>query len=384
MTRDNTRLYGAVAAAVLLAGAGGFALSTVLNRPEAPREEEHGEEAEHAEGGSEVKLTLEQAAAAGIAVVTVSQGGAGDLRLTGRVEASPSGRAAVAAPVSGAVVRLLAAPGINVAAGSGLAVLRSAEGAAVRAESVAAGAEAEATRAALAREERLFKAGVTARQDFEAARAAAARASAEAVAARAKVAASGAPGASGETIVRSPIAGVVTAMQAAPGGFVAQGGLVAEVANPAQVEVVFNAPAEAAAKLRVGAPLRVTGPDGAEADAVIVGVAPLAQGATGAAVVRARPSGGRLTPGAAVSAAIATETGGYPTVPAEAVQTVAGRPVVFIAEAGGFRAQPVTPGRSGAGYTQIVEGLKGGERIAGRGAFVLKAELAKGEAEHED
>ncbi|MFN3875589.1 MAG: site-2 protease family protein, partial [Flavobacteriales bacterium] len=41
---------------------------------------------------------------------------------------------------------------------------------------VAAGAEAEAARAALAREERLFKAGVTARQDFEAARAASARA----------------------------------------------------------------------------------------------------------------------------------------------------------------------------------------------------------------
>ncbi|MFM1959301.1 MAG: hypothetical protein RL588_818 [Pseudomonadota bacterium] len=385
MKRDDTRLYGAVAAAVVLAGAGGFALSTMINRPDAPAEEAHGEEGEHAEGGgSEVKLTPQQASAAGIAVVTVSQGGAGDLRLTGRVEAAPSGRAAVASPVSGAIVRVLVAPGTNVGAGAGLAVIRSAEGAAVRAESIAAGAEAEAARAALAREERLFKAGVTARQDFEAARAAAARASAEAVAARAKVAASGGPGASGETVVRSPIPGVVTALQVAPGGFVAQGGAVAEVANPGQVEVVFNAPAEAAAKLRVGAPLRVIGPDGSEANAVIVGIAPLAQGATGAAIVRARPSGGRLTPGAAVSAAIATETGGYPTVPAEAVQTVAGRSVVFIAEGDGFRAQPVTPGRSGAGYTQIVEGLKGGERIAGRGAFVLKAELSKGEAEHED
>jgi cobalt-zinc-cadmium efflux system membrane fusion protein len=385
MKRDDTRLYGAVAAAVLLAGVGGFALSTVINRPDAPAEEEHGEGGEHAEGGaSEVKLSPQQASAAGIAVVTVSHGGAGDLRLTGRVEASPSGRAAVAAPVSGAVVRVLVAPGTNVGAGSGLAIIRSAEGAAVRAESVAAGAEAEAARAALAREERLFKAGVTARQDYEAARAGAARANAEAVAARAKVAASGAPAASGETTVRSPIAGVVTVLQVAPGGFVTQGGPVAEVANPAQVEVVFNAPAEAAAKLRVGAPLRVIGPDGSEADAVIVGVAPLAQGTTGAAVVRARPRGGRLTPGAAVSAAIATETGGYPTVPSEAVQTVAGRPVVFIAEQGRFRAQPVTPGRSGAGFTQIVQGLKGGERIAGRGAFVLKAELSKGEAEHED
>ncbi|ACG77845.1 secretion protein HlyD [Phenylobacterium zucineum HLK1] len=385
MKTDDKRLYGAVAAAVVLAGVGGFALSTVINRPEAPAEEEHAEEGAHAEGeGSEVKLTPQQASAAGIAVVTVSSGGAGDLRLTGRVEASPSARAAVAAPVSGSVVRVLVAPGANVGAGAGLAVIRSADGAAVRAESVAAGAEAEAARAALAREERLFSAGVTARQDFEAARAAAARASAEAVAARAKLAAAGGPGASGETLIRSPIAGIVTGLQVAPGGFVSQGGAVAEVANPAQVEVVFNAPAEAAAKLRVGAPLRVIGSDGAEADAVIVGVAPLAQGATGAAVVRARPSGGRLTPGAAVSAAISTETGGYPTVPSEAVQTVEGRSIVFVAEGGGFRAQSVTPGRSGAGYTQIIAGLKGGERIAGRGAFVLKAELAKGEAEHGD
>ena len=385
MKRDDKRLYGAVAAAVVLAGVGGFALSTVINRPQAPAEEEHGEEGEHAEGGgSEVKLTPQQASAAGIAVVTVSRGGAGDLRLTGRVESSPSARAAVAAPVAGAVVRVLVAPGANVGAGSVLAVIRSAEGAAFRAESVAAGAEAEAARAALAREERLFKAGVTARQDFEAARAASARAGAEAVAARAKVAAAGTPAASGETTVRSPISGIVTGLQVAPGGFVSQGGPVAEVANPNQVEVVFNAPAEAAAKLRVGAPLKVIGSDGSEADAVIVGVAPLAQGATGAAVVRARPSGGRLTPGAAVSASIATEAGGYPTVPSEAVQTVAGRSVVFVAEDGGFRAQPVTPGRSGAGFTQIVQGLKGGERIAGRGAFVLKAELSKGEAEHED
>jgi cobalt-zinc-cadmium efflux system membrane fusion protein len=384
MKRDNTRLYGAVAAAVVLAGAGGFALSTMINRPAAPAaEEEHAEEGEHAEGGgSEVKLTPQQAAAAGIAVVTVSRGGAGDLRLTGRVEAAPSARAAVAAPVSGAVVRLLVAPGANVSAGTALAVIRSAEGAAVRAESIAAGAEAEAARTALAREERLFKAGVTARQDYEAARAVAARASAEAVAARANVAASGAPDPSGEIVVRSPIAGVVTALQVAPGGFVSQGGAVAEIANPANVEVVFNAPAEAAAKLQVGAPLRVIGPDGSEANAVIVGVAPLAQGATGAAVVRARPNGGRLTPGAAVSAAITTETGGYPTVPSEAVQTVAGHAVVFIAEPDGFRAHPVTPGRSGAGMTQIVSGLKGGERVASRGAFVLKAELAKGEAEH--
>ena len=35
-----------------------------------------------------------------------------------------------------------------------------------------------------------------------------------------------------------------------------------------------------------------------------------------------------------------------------------------------------------AGLPKIVAGLKGDEKVAGRGAFVLKAELAKGEAEH--
>lgn len=387
MALDKKTLISA--AAVVIALAAGFGLAKLSDRPPAAetghadeQTDEHGEE--HAEGGGDVvRLTPQQAAAAGVAVVTVGQGGAGDLRLTGRVEAAPGARALVAAPVSGSVERVLVAPGGRVGAGGGLVVIRSAEGAAVSAEATAAAAEAEAARAALAREERLFKAGVTARQDFEAARAATARANAEASAARAKVAAYGSPGPSGQATVRSPIAGIVTGVQVGPGGFVTQGGPVAEVANPSQVEVVFNASAEAAAKLRVGAPLRVIGPDGSEASAVIVGVAPLAQDATGAAVVRGRPSGGILTPGAAVSAVVATQGGGYPAIPAEAVQTLEGRLVVFIAEAGGFRAHPVTPGRTGAGMTEIVAGLAGGERIAGRGAFVLKAELAKGEAEHE-
>jgi cobalt-zinc-cadmium efflux system membrane fusion protein len=372
------------AAAIVVALGAGFGFAKLTDRkPAVEAEAEQGEEAGEA-GGTEVKLTPQQASAAGVAVVTVGRGGAGDLRLTGRVEASPSGRAAVAAPVSGAVIRLLASPGSHIGAGAGLVMIRSADGAAVRADSVAAAADAEAARTALAREERLFKAGVTARQDWEAARAAATRASAQAAAARAKVSASGAPGASGETVVRSPIAGIVTALQVSPGGFVAQGGPVAEVSNPNQVEVVFNAPAEAAAKLRVGAPLTVTSADGRQANAVIVGIAPMAAGGTGAAIVRARPTSGGLTPGGAVSASVTTSGLTLPTVPSEAVQTLGGRTVVFVADDDGFKAVPVTPGASGGGSTQIVAGLKGGERVAGRGAFLLKAELAKGEAKDED
>ena len=69
-------------------------------------------------------------------------------------------------------------------------------------------------------------------------------------------------------------------------------------------------------------------------------------------------------------------------MPSDAVQTVEGAPSVFVVEAGGFRARPVVTGRTADGRTEIVCGLTGVERIAGAGAFLLKAELAKGEAEH--
>lgn len=397
----NTLIAGA--AVIVALGAGyGIAQLTAPHGAEATKaadeHSEHGEEEGHteeeahageeghtAEAGHEegvIKLTPQQVTAAGIAIVTVGQGGASDLRLSGRVEASPSGRAIVAAPVSGSVVQVSVAPGASVSAGAGLATIRSAEGAAVNAEATAAGAEAEAARLALAREDRLFKAGVVARQDFEAAQAVAARATAQATAARARVTAYGSPGSSGQMVVRSPIAGVVTGVQVSPGGFVGQGAIVAEISNLNQVEIVFSAPAETAAQLRVGTTLRISGPGGVESSAVIVGVAPLAQDATGAASVRARPTGARLTAGVAVTASVPLAAGGMPSVPSEAVQTVEGRSVVFLAEGGGFRPVPITPGRSGGGFTQVVAGLKGGEKIAGRGAFVLKAELAKGEAEH--
>lgn len=373
-----------ISAAALAAAAGaGFGLAKLSDRSPAansPHAEAHAEP--RAEEGV-VRLSPAQAQAAGIAVVSLGQGGAGALRLTGRVEAAPNAHAMVAAPVAGAVTQVLAQAGTRVSAGAGLAVIRSADGAMVRAEAVAASADAEAARAVLAREERLLKAGVVARQDWEAARAAAAGAAARAEAARAKARALGSPGASGEIVVRSPIAGVVSAMNLQPGGFVAQGAPVADVADPGRVEVVFTVPAEAAAAVRLGAGLTIARGDGGETSATVTGVAPMAQDATGAAVVRARPAGPGLTPGAAVSAVLAARgQGGGLTAPAEAVQTVEGRTVVFVAEPGGFRARPITVGRAAGGQVPIVQGLRGDEKIAGRGAFVLKAELAKGEAEH--
>ena len=90
-----------------------------------------------------------------------------------------------------------------------------------------------------------------------------------------------------------------------------------------------------------------------------------------------------LPAGSAVTGSIVTggTAGGF-TVPSEAVQTVEGASVVFVRTATGFRVAPVLVGRQAGDRTEILSGLTGAERIAGANAFLLKAELAKGEAEH--
>ena len=55
---------------------------------------------------------------------------------------------------------------------------------------------------------------------------------------------------------------------------------------------------------------------------------------------------------------------------------------MFVRTARGFQATNVVTGKRGGGRIEIVDGLKPGLMIATRGAFLLKAELGKGEAEH--
>jgi cobalt-zinc-cadmium efflux system membrane fusion protein len=70
-------------------------------------------------------------------------------------------------------------------------------------------------------------------------------------------------------------------------------------------------------------------------------------------------------------------------VPAAAVQTLEDRPVVFVRTRTGFRVAPVTLGRREGPLVAITRGLSAGDMIAAANSFTLKAELGKGEAEHE-
>lgn len=353
-------------------------------------EGDHGDDDAHDGHGGEaaeegvVALGADQISASGIDVVPVGRGGGGgETRLSGRVEPAIGARAVVAAAIAGRVERVLVAPGARVDAGAALAVLVSGEAATLRANADAARAEADAVRLVFKRDESLAAQGIVARQELETSRARSLAADAAARAAAAQLRAAGSPDAEGRVTVVSPAAGVVGTVSAMPGGVVSAGDVVAHVTDPSRTELVFGAPPLLASQVAPGMRIDVTGPGG-NFVATVTGVVADVRDAAGTALIRADADAAVLPPaGAAIAGVIVSATQGDAiTVPTDAVQTVDGRAVVFVAVEGGFRVTPVLAGRRAGGRIEVLDGLTGDERIAGSNAFLLKAELARGEADH--
>ena len=65
-------------------------------------------------------------------------------------------------------------------------------------------------------------------------------------------------------------------------------------------------------------------------------------------------------------------------VPSEAVQSIDGKPTVFVSEPdNSFRAQQITRGTEADGQIEVVSGLQAGNRVVVTGSFVLKSELLR-------
>ena len=62
----------------------------------------------------------------------------------------------------------------------------------------------------------------------------------------------------------------------------------------------------------------------------------------------------------------------------------AGDTVVFVVEGDRFVPRRVTLGRTGKTRAEITSGLASGDRFADAGSFLVKAELGKGAAGHDD
>lgn len=340
-------------------------------------------EAKEAEAEGIVHLTAQQITAAGIALVRPTAG-AGMLSLPATIESDPQATQVVSAAIGGRVVALNRNLGEAVRRGEVVAVIESRDAAGLRAEVEAAQARANLARSNLTREERLFALKVSPERDLIAARTAMTEANIALRLAAQQLSAAGVGGGSLNRIgVVAPIGGQVTARSVVLGQTVAPDAELFRVANLGRVAINLSLTPANAGRIRAGTPVEVR--SGARtATARVHFVSPVLDAATRLvpAIALLENGGGVWRPGEPVTAILQVgASGDAVSVPDGAIQTVEGRTNVFVRTKEGFRAVPVTV-TSRVGGMATVTGLSGSESLAGEGSFTLKAELAKGEAEH--
>lgn len=331
-------------------------------------------------------MTADRIKSAEIVLHTVSDTPFGsEIVAQGSVVAPPSGLAVLTAGADGRVTRITKQLGDAVARGESIATIESREAAGISADVASARSRARLAKSKYDRERRLFDAKVTARADLEAARADYEAANAEV--ARAGGSASAA-GVSGRFIaVRSPIPGRVTEAPVVLGSYVSAKDELFRIANSSVVQVEASVTVADAARVVPGAKAVIENASD-EVSATVRSVTPSASADSRTVTVVLTPSSGgsTLRAGQFVRARIvasgASSDSGI-TVPAEAVQSVGGRDVVFVRTDKGFRVQPVQLGTRTSDAAQILGGLEPSAIIAGKNAFLLKAELEKGSGEEE-
>ncbi len=195
----------------------------------------------------------------------------------------------------------------------------------------------------------------------------------------------------------APIAGVVTRDDFRLGQHVGEGALLMQIADESTVWVEARVSAGELSRIHPGqrASIWPNSPsNGAEATATpaiagkVIALHHGTDAATRTAIVRieANNRDDRLHPGMFVRTHI--QIGSRPgsqrgndavlLAPGAAIQRQGGERIVFVETAPGrFERREVRTGRKAAGMVEIVEGLREGERIVVRGAFMLASELAK-------
>lgn len=187
--------------------------------------------------------------------------------------------------------------------------------------------------------------------------------------------------------IAAPLAGVVTARNANPGEQTGDKTLFT-VADLSTVWIELSLFPRDVVKVRVGQDVRVKSPDtGLAAGGKVVYVAPFGQAANQTITARVlldNPDR-RWAPGLYVTAEVTLAETAVPlAIRNEAVQTLEERSVVFVHGAEGFEPRKLRLGRRDGEFSEVLSGLNAGDTYAAANSFILKAELGKGSAEHED
>lgn len=198
----------------------------------------------------------------------------------------------------------------------------------------------------------------------------------------------------GETLrlqeLRAPITGRVAERRVEVGSLVGREGQESELFVIIDQGVVWADLAILSSdlpKVSIGQRITIAAEIGDEtAPATVLSISPVLDKETRAARVVASidNAAGLWRPGAFVTARIPFEQSEAAVViPASALQTLEGKPTVFVRTPEGFTGRTVSVGRRDGDRVEITAGLAAGERIATANTFVLKADLGKSAIGHQ-
>lgn len=186
--------------------------------------------------------------------------------------------------------------------------------------------------------------------------------------------------------LRAAFEGTIIDKHIAPGEAVTREQPAFIVADLTTVWVNVTVYQAALSQVRIGQPVVITASGDLETAGTVTYVTPVVDQATRTASARVvvPNEAGTWRPGLFVTATILSPVATPIVIPKRAIQTFDGKPTVFVVTGDHFEPRPVTLGQSGRTRSEITAGLSAGERFADERSFLVKAELAKGAAGHED
>ena len=399
MTRDSTRsarLRAAVLATILIAGGGGYwlgtrqsvdkapATSTADTRkilywydPMVPREHYDNPDSlssmgmktqpkyadEDAAAGGPAAVSMDPAAAQnlGVRIVAARTGSlASSLDVTGTIEFNQRDVAIVQARAGGFVTRVYGrAPGDVIRAGAPIADLLVPDWGGAQTEYLSVKRLGDPALSSAARQ-RLRLLGMP-------------------DGAIARVERGGRP--TGVTTIVSPIAGVIQTLDARAGVTLAAGQPLAQVTGLSTVWLNAAVPEIRSGEVRVGrtATATLTGLANERFTGRVIAVLPTAQAYSRTLTVRIelRNPRGVLRPGMFANVQLGETARPALLVPSEAVIRTGMRTLVMLAEAKGrYRPAVIRVGRDAGGETEVLAGLRAGEKVVASGQFLLDSEAS--------
>jgi len=283
----------------------------------------------------------------------------------GSVEARAGHVAVLSAPIATRVANVLVSSGQTVVRGEVLVELEQSGF-----QSALKSAQATLTSAQSARDraQKLVDQGISPRRDLDQALSEFAKADADLVAARRMADLS---------VIRSPLAGVVTRMTAVLGASVDPSQPLVEVADPSMVDVLLSVQPADAARIHPGNRVALHAGQRAAGEAVATGevidVAGVVDSASRAVSIRVRAGSSKraLRIGETFFGEIALATRARAiTIPLAALVPEGDGFKVFVVDSAGVaHATPVTVGGRTAAVAEIVGGVKAGDRVVTIGAF---------------